>query len=345
VLLDARRLYGAWKAELATHLVPLQPPSAVDEETRQAMVSLGYIGSAAAATSGPLPDPRGQLPALARLKAGFQQMHERDYPAAERTFTALVDGNPQMIDAWEFLGRARSKQGRLEEALAAYQEALRRSGGAPHVAQNVASLLLDLGKLDDAAAHARLAESTMPSFTHGLLARIALRRKDVATAEREARLAMATSADRILPRLTLAEVLEARGDYEQALATIREARKLYDTRSTPDPDLIQGLHLVEGKVLADLGRTGDAETAFRQEIRLFPDDPRAYAALALLYALTGRGGEAAATLRTMTETNPTPAAYAEAVRVYRALRDERGADTVLRFARRKFPGSEVLEEL
>ncbi|HEV8632183.1 MAG TPA: sulfatase-like hydrolase/transferase [Thermoanaerobaculia bacterium] len=344
VLLGERRLYGAWRRDLEGYAVPLQPPSAVDEETRQAMVSLGYVGSAGP-TSGALPDPRSELPSLARLKAGFQQMHDRDYAGAERTFGELVDENPQMVDAWEFLGKARSKQGRPDEALVAYQEALRRSGGAPHIAQEVASLLFDLGRLDDAAAHARLAESTMPSFTHGLLARVALRRKQLDEADRQARLAMATSADRLLPRLTLADVLEARGQYEQALAVLGEARKLYAERSTPDPELVKGLHLTEGKVRADLGQATEAEAAFRQEIRLFPDDPRAYAALALLYALTGRQAEAATTLQAMTEASPTAIAYAEAVRVYRSLHDERGAATVLRFARRKFPGSEVLADL
>jgi Flp pilus assembly protein TadD len=98
-------------------------------------------------------------------------------------------------------------------------------------------------------------------------------------------------------------------------------------------------------VQADLGQAAAAESSFREEMRLFPDDPRAYAALALLYALTGRATEAAATLEAMTEASPTAVAYAEAVRVYRALRDQRGADAVLRFARRKFPHSEVLAEL
>ena len=97
--------------------------------------------------------------------------------------------------------------------------------------------------------------------------------------------------------------------------------------------------------LADLGRVAEAEAAFREEIRLFPEDPRAYASLALLLALTGRAPDAAATMRTMTEVSPTAQAYAEAVKVYRALHDEQGAQTVLRFARRKFPGSPALAGL
>jgi tetratricopeptide (TPR) repeat protein len=309
------------------------------------MAALGYLGSTGAPLSGPLPDPKSQLPSLAKLRVGFQLMHEKKWAEAEATFRELVELNPQMVDAWEFLGRTRIKLGRPDGALAAYQEALERSGGAPHVAQNVASILFDLGRFDDAAAHARLAESAAPSFTHGLLARIAMKRHDLAGAEREARLALEDATDRILPRLTLAEVLQAQGKYEMSLDELRQAREAYALRRAEDPDLMQGTRLLEGMALADLGDAAAAETAFREEMRLFPDDPRAYANLALLQALTGRGAEAGETLRQMTEVIPTPDAYAEAVRALRALRNESGATTVLAFARRRFPESTLLASL
>jgi tetratricopeptide (TPR) repeat protein len=249
------------------------------------------------------------------------------------------------VDAWEFLGRCRLKLDRPEAALAAYEEALRRSGGAPHVAQSVASILFDLGRFDEAAAHARLAESSLPSFTHGLLARIALRRGELDAAESSARLAMEGASERILPRLTLAEVLHARGELEEALATVKEAERLYGARKFQDLDLVFGLHLLEGKILADLGEVEPAAAAFREEIRLFPESPRAWASLALLQALSGRPREAAQTLRRMTESIPTAAAYAEAVRAYRALGDERGATVVLRHALGRFPDSRELRSL
>ncbi len=345
VLTAERRRFAELRQELAGYLRELAPPSAVDAETTRAMAALGYLGGTGAPVSGPLPDPKSQLPSLAKLRAGFQLMHEKKWVEAEATFHQLVELNPQMVDAWEFLGRARMKLGRPDEALAAYQEALKRSGGAPQVAQNVASILFDLGRLDDAAAHARLAEAASPSFTHGLLARIAMQRKDLAGAEREARLALEDTADRILPHLTLAEVLQAQGKYEASLAELGLAREAYAQRRAEDPDLMQGTRLLEGMALADLGDATSAEKAFREEMRLFPDDPRAYANLALLLALTGRSPEAGDTLRRMTEAIPTPDAYAEAVRVLRALRNEEGARTVLAYARKRYPDSTLLASL
>ena len=55
--------------------------------------------------------------------------------------------------------------------------------------------------------------------------------------------------------------------------------------------------------------------------------------------------EATTMLRRMTEAMPSPASYAEAARTYRALGDERGAQAILRYARRRFPDSEILKQL
>ena len=101
---------------------------------------------------------------------------------------------------------------------------------------------------------------------------------------------------------------------------------------------------MRGRCEADLGNVAAAEAAFREEIRRFPDNLRAYADLAILLSLAGRPQDSAAALRALVETTPTPAAYAEAVKTLRALRSPAAAD-LLRFARRRFPDSSILLEL
>ncbi len=208
-----------------------------------------------------------------------------------------------------------------------------------------ASLYFDLGQLDLAESHARLAATGNPSFAHGLLAQIALRRGKLDDAEREARAALDDKARRIGPMITLAEVLHARRRYEEALAEARQAERAYAERTDKDPELVHGLALIEGKILADLGDAAGAEASFKQEIRLFPDDLRAYPNLAILYALSGRPAEAGETLRRMVSAHPSAAAYAEAVKTLRALSDAAGAASLLRFALAKFPGDPALRAL
>ena len=340
------RLAATLRRELEGFDSSLEGPAAADAETRQALAALGYIGTVGAVDEdGPLADPKSRLGTLADLKAGFRYQ-SRDEPeqAAAAFQRALVD-NPRMLDAWESLARALVKLGRREEALAAYKRALEISDGSPHLAISAASLLFDLRRLDEAEAHARLALVSNPSFAHGLLAQIALERDDLDAAEREARLALDEDQPRLGPTITLAAVLHARGRYDEALEMTRATEATWANRRQPDPELIRGLFLRRGRILADLGRTGEAEAALRREMELFPDDLGAWSNLAVLYALTGRGADVGGVLRGMVEANDSAVAYAEAVRTLRVVEDPAAAAALLRFARRRFPASEELSAL
>jgi arylsulfatase A-like enzyme/Flp pilus assembly protein TadD len=345
VLSEERRAYASLRKELEGFDRALTPPSAVDEETRQAMAALGYIGSGAGQSEGPLPPPRSKIGSLADLREGFRLSNAKDYAAAVAAFRRVIAENPQMVDAWEFLGRSLQRWGRNDEAIAAFRQGLKISKGSPEIAVAAASLYFELGRLDDAAAHARMAMAAHPSFAHGLLAQVALQRGRPEEAEREARAAIEDQSLRIGPLITLAEVLHARKDDGQALATLRQAEAAYEQRQAKDPDLIRGLNLIRGKILADQGNAAAAEAAFRKEIELFPDGVRGYSSLAILYALSGRPDGVRATLRQMVEANPTPQAYAEAVKTLRVLNDPRSASSLLRYALGRFPGDPALRNL
>ena len=354
LLRDERRVYAGMRRELAGYDRRLAPPAAVDAETRAAMAALGYVGHAGSGAigaggalsgaAGPLPDPKRHLDVLKDLKQGFAAMAHHDYRLAASTFERTLAGNPQMSDAWEFLGRAREQVGDPRGALAAYGKALRIDPGSAPVAMAAASLYFDLGQLDQAEAHARLAAAGNPSFAHGLLAQIAMRRGKLEDAEREARAAL-DKGRRIQPMITLAEVLHARRRYEEALDQVRQAERAYAERSARDPELIRGLALIRGKILADMGDAAGAETAFQEEIQRFPADLRAYPNLAILYALTGRPAAARDTLQRMVTEHPSAAAYAEAVKALRVMSDPTDAAAILRFAQHKFPSDPTLAAL
>lgn len=345
VLLKERRATLELRQVLAGFDRKLVAPGEVDEETKSALAALGYLGSTSVLADGPLPDPKAQVGTLADFKLGIGHQSRKEYPQALAAFERVLVKNPGLIDAWEQLGRTHEKLGRPDEALVAYRKALSLSGGAPQVALNAASIYFGNGQLKEAEEHARLALVAHPSFAHGLLAQIALARKDPTTAEREARAAMDAEGERVGPMITLAAVLHARKAYDEALETIRKAEEAYAGRVAKDPDLLQGLSLIRGKILADLGRAGEARAAFEQEIGLFPQDVRAYANLALLLALSGEPQAAGPTLKRMVDANPSPAAYAEAVKTLRVLEDQAAAKSLLAYARRLFPQSPALRAL
>ena len=346
ILRQERRIYASFRDELATYDRTLAGPEDIDAESREALAALGYIGSTDADLEGPLPDPKTRLPTLADLKAGFRHHSRGENAEAVVAFRRALEENPGMLDAWEYLAQSLQKLGRHHEALEAYQQALRISGGAaPHLTMAAASLFLQTGALEEAEAHARLALEHHPSFANGLLARVALRRDDLETAEDLARRALDEDQPRLGPQITLANVLHARGRYEDALTMVETAEASFAERQTPDPELIRGLHLIAGKILADLGRGEDAEAAFKREMELFPDEIYAYSNLALLYGLTGRLPLVSGTLQQMVQARPEPESYAEAVKTLRALRFDPGAQALLRHARGLFPENQELRAL
>ena len=261
------------RRELEPYDRTLAAPSAVDDETRKSMAALGYLGGGSSLKSGPLPDPKQHLGELADLKLGFDAQHEGDWAKAVAAYRRVLAKNAQMADAWEFLGHALQKTGDRDGALEAYVNALRISNGAAHVAVAAASLYFELERYDEAADHARIAMADNPSFAHGLLAQIALKRGKLDEAEKEARLASADpKADtRIGPLMTLAEVLLAKKQFEPALELTRQAQAAYDQRQGKDPDLIAGLHLLRGRILAEQGQADGAEAEFKQEIAASED--------------------------------------------------------------------------
>ena len=149
----------------------LAAPSAVDEETRQAMIALGYVGSGASASQGPLPAPRRKIGSLADLKEGFRLNAAKDFSGGRGRFPAGDRREPQ--DGGR-LGiprpRPASRRPLRRRRWPLTSEALKISNGSPQVAVAAASLYFDLGRLDDAAAHAKMALATHSSFAHGLLA-------------------------------------------------------------------------------------------------------------------------------------------------------------------------------
>src|SRR6185503_3267160 len=168
----------------------------------------------------------------------------------------------------------------------------------------------------EAEAHARLALASSPMVGHNLLAQAAMARNDMATAEKEARAALASSEERMAPRLTLANILGKQGRVDEALAEIDAARAEMKQQGSSD---YPGLHYLRGDLLARAGRSSEAVAEFGAEIAAFPGDPRPYTGLALLHAAEGRPAEAEAALRQLIDTQGSPAAYVEAVRALRVL--------------------------
>lgn len=347
VLRRNRRLYASLRRELEDLPQGFEQPGEVDPETRRRLAALGYVGSAAGGDrEGPLPDPRSKREVMERLRSAYELYRSGDCARAVPAFQAVLQEEPQLLDAWETVGNCLLQRGRPRRALEAFERAFELADGTPAVAFGVARAQLALGRLEEAEELARMALEADPT-AYDLLARIALERGDPGRAREMSRRSIEELGLHAEPLLVQAQAAIAEGDFEGALETARRARELAEELAQGEASgrTPRGYHLVRGQALANLGRGEEAARELGREIAAFPDGLAAYTHLALLQALAGNPQETRRALQAMVEANPTPAAYAEAVRTLRVLRDPEAAARLLAFARERWPQNPRLREL
>jgi tetratricopeptide (TPR) repeat protein len=344
ILTRERRTYAALREEVERFAKPLAKPEEVDPETAQKLAALGYLASPTlGADEGVLPDPKTQLHVLADLATAGKHFFRKEYAQAIPIFLRILADNPRMQDPREQLALSYWRLGRFAEAAAAYEEALRLSGGSTQFALNLAALYQEMGRLEEARQHAELALASSPAQARWRLADVALATKDFDGAERHARAAVVERGSQVQPLVGLAQVLARRGKVGEALGLVQQAEaELARREEREDP---AGFHFVYGDVLARQGRAEAAKREFLEELRRYPDNLDAHTRLAVLYVSSGNPQEGVRVLRQMVEENRSASAYAAAVETLRVLGDARGAADLLRYARRAYPQSEQLRAL
>jgi choline-sulfatase len=316
---DVRAAHRRESAELARALEAMPHATAaaprVDAEERRKLAALGYVdaGPGSGASNA---NPRDHLGDLAELKTVSALMARREYAAAAQRIEELLARNPGWSDLRNDLGFAYEQRGDLAHAEQTYRDGIRVTPElAGDFALSLASILAAEGKLDDAAAHAKLALASNAPGAHDVLARIALTRHDYNTALQEAAAMRASPAHELTADVLTAQILNGQGRREDALVTLQRVRDRAVTAHVPLPPRYW---FIAGDVLAGLGRGAEAHAAFERAIATDPTDRDAYISLAFLAAATGDRAAAVAALNRMTAA--IPASRAEAEQVRRELR-------------------------
>lgn len=335
-----RRRAFAMRASILPLIQSSAAPAAVSAEEAKKLAALGYVGQSVP-DGGPLPDPKDKIYTADDLRKAFSLYDKGSYAEALPLLRKLVAENDRMLDVWDILARTLDHLGQVDEGIEAAKHALRLSPSTTHLALLISSMDLERNRIDDAQKHAELAVESEPGLAHDLLARVALARGDIATAGREANLALQTR-DRVFALLTLARIELDRNNPAAALAYCERGVAFLSTRRNSG---VKDLYFIRGDALARLGRDAAAEESFRKEIELFPRDPKAYKNLILLYATEGRTDDATKLVFQLIDRSPVPPSYVAISTTLKAIGDEQGARYWAVQGLKKFPRDVTLRRM
>jgi len=338
VLLDDRRTYVALRERIKPYIKGPASPSAVDDEQKQQLIALGYVGSTVStAPDAVLPDPKKNIGKANAISQAFRLFRDQKYEETLAVTNGLLRDNPNMLDIWALQSRALAKLDRREEAIEAAKQGLRVSPNTASLAVTVANLSLELGHLDDAEAHAKLILKQTPHDAHEVLARVALRRKDFAKARAEANAAFDNEKNRPGNLMLLGQIALEEGKLDEALRYFDQAVALRPT--------LARLNFFRGDTLARLGRAEEAETALLAEIKISPTDPQPYKNLILLYAVEGRNDAATQLIFALEKASPTPPSYVAISETLKTIGDAKGSRFWASRGLSRFPADRQLRAL
>jgi tetratricopeptide (TPR) repeat protein len=223
------------------------------------------------------------------------------YTEVENAARALVAQQPDSGPSWKALGVALRMQGK--EALLALERAAQLLPDDPETHSNLGNALLDLGRLDDAAASYRRALLLKPDYAeaHNNLGAALRARGQLEDALASFQRALALKPDAAEAHSNLGATLRALHRLEEAQASYRRALEFKSDSCAAHNNL--------GNVLLELGRPDEAVSSYRRALVLNPQAAETHNNLGNALQMLGRLEDAVASYRRALELKPD---YAEA---------------------------------
>lgn len=302
----------------------------VDEETREKLAALGYIGSftdTSRLEGAKLADPKDKIGIFNELSKARDLGLGGDPEEAIRTISAIIAEDPTIADAYFALGNVLNKVRRFEEAIEAFRKSLELKPDDSFPVINVANAYQAMGRFDEAEAFvldhmARGFEDSQLYFllgnlkvhqgqpdrgisyfekclemnarsasAHNALAAVYLNREaEGDLARAEERLAAAAA---INP--TLMSIRYNTAQLREKQGRLAEAAELYLAEIEDAPQTYKALFNLS-RVYRQMGREDDELEALRRTIEVEPDFPLSYFYLARIHLRRGIDYEEAVAL-------------------------------------------------
>ncbi len=293
------------------HEIDLQK---VDEETREKLAALGYIGSFSdsSKTRGKvLGNPKEKIHVFNELSRAREMGMAGEVEEATRIIKDIIAEDPDIIDAYFTLGNIYFKQENFAEAIRYFQESLDRKPDDSMAIINIANAYRLMGELED--AERILLESIdrgiSDSQYYFVLASIKAAMGQEEEAIRYYEQCIDVNSESSSSHNALAVIYIARKDLMKAEAHLERAAEI-------NPQL-PNVNYNRAQILEEKKDFPAAAEAYRTELELSPKHFRSAFNLSRVMRLTGRTEEEEKYLRLTMEINPKfPMSYFYLARIY-----------------------------
>ena len=288
--------------------------SKVDEETKEKLSALGYVGSftdPAKLRGKKLGNPKEKIGIFNQLSEAREMGMNGKPDEGIRTIQAIIAADPDVTDAYFAIGNILFQEQKYQEAIGYFRQVLSRKPDDSFAAINIALSYEGQGKFDEAEAF--LLDDIKKGFEDSqfyfMLGNMNFMQKKYDKAVPYLEKCLASNAESAGSYNILAAIDIVKNDIPRAEEHLRKALEI-------SPRLMNA-HYNKAQIAEKQGRNGEAEAEYLKELETTPKHYKALYNLSRIYRITGRVDKEFETLKTCLEIDPDfPLTYFYLARIY-----------------------------
>jgi arylsulfatase A-like enzyme/predicted Zn-dependent protease len=286
----------------------------IDEETRQRLSALGYIGtfSDPSILEGTRPgDPKEKIVVFNQLSEARELGLQGEFDRAERLVEEIIRDDPEVIDAYFTLGNLRFKEGKFEKAIEAFFKAFEKKPDDAFTVINIANSYIMMGDFDEAEKFIlSIIEAIHPdSQIQFILGNINNSQKEYEEALENYRRCLELNPTSASAFNAIGGIHVIQGNLVEAEEFLRKAERL-------NPKL-RNLHYNFAQLYEAKEDLSQAESEYKVELENIPHNFRASFNLSRIYRLWNETERELTYLKKTIEANPRfPLSYFYLARIY-----------------------------
>jgi arylsulfatase A-like enzyme/predicted Zn-dependent protease len=275
--------------------------SKVDEETREKLSALGYVGSftdPAKLAGKKLADPKDKIVVFNELSRAREMGMGGKPDEAIEVIRGIIASDPEITDAYFTIGNIYFQQQKFREAIEYFQQVLGRKPDDTFAAINITLAYEGMGELDEAESFllGYMAKGVVDPQFYFMLGNMSFIQKRYDKAVPYFEKCIALNAESAGSQNMLAAIAIVREDIDGAERHLEEALRLNPT--------LANAHYNRAQVYEKRGRTAEAEAEYLKELEISPKHFKAMYNLSRLYREAGDEKKELDYLKACLDTDP-----------------------------------------